>query len=133
VHDFNGGVLASGLFWTLPVDEGALWFSRDGRRAILHAEDLAVVESFQFGGPRTTPATVSLHVEWTATAPPVRRGEGPAAPPDDPAAFLGDIAVASSTATFTGSEFGFAFRSDPGVNTDRTYAQIGRERNGAFL
>jgi hypothetical protein len=115
------------------VDHDALWISRSGRRAVLHAEDVAVVDSFQFGGPLVTPATVSLHAAWRATAPPVRRGRGRAVPPDDPAAFLGDIAVARSTASFTGSEFGFAFRSNPDVTTDRTYSQMGRERNGAFL
>jgi len=31
VHDANGGILASGLFWTLPVADDELTFSRDGR------------------------------------------------------------------------------------------------------
>jgi hypothetical protein len=33
----------------------------------------------------------------------------------------------------SGSEFGFSYRSDPGVGTDRTFAEIGSERNGASL
>jgi hypothetical protein len=133
VHDFNGGILKSGLFWTLPLEDDGLWISRSGRRAVLRAEDVAVIDSFEFGGQLATPGRVSFRVEWRATAPLVPRGRGRDVAPDDPAAFLGDIAVATSTASFTGSEFGFSFRSDPGVSTDRTYAQIGRERNGAFL
>lgn len=90
VHDFNGGRLASGLFWTVPVAGEALRVSRDGRRAVL-------------------------------------RGA-----PTDPAAFAGDFAAARSTGWFSGSELGFAFRSGE-AGTDRGFAQLGRERNGALL
>jgi hypothetical protein len=51
----------------------------------------------------------------------------------DPAAFLGRIAPARSTGWFSGSHVGFSFRSNPGVSTDRGYALLGQERNGAFL
>jgi hypothetical protein len=131
VHDFNGGILASGLFWTLPAE--SLRFSDGGRKAVLHAEDVAVIDSFQFGSGLGTPATVSFHIEWTATGKPVQRGEGGAMPPTDAAAFLGSFSVAESTAEFSGSEFGFSFSSNPGVNTAGTFAELGRERNGAFL
>ena len=132
VHDSNGGILASGLFWTLPVDE-ALRVSDDAREAVLHVEDIQVIDSFQFLSGIGTPITVSMHVEWSATGPPVERGKGGAVPPTDPAAFLGRFAVAESTAAFTGEEFGFSFRSNPGVSTARTFAEMGRERNGVFL
>ena len=58
-------------------------------------------------------------------------GQGSAA--DDPAAFLGRFAKARSTAHFSGRQLGFSFESDPGLSTDKGYAQIGRERNGVFL
>jgi hypothetical protein len=131
VHDFNGGVLASGLFWTLPAD--GLRVSDDGREAVLHVEDVGVIDSFQFGSGTGTPATVSVHAEWRATGPAVQRGKGRAVPTTDPAAFLAEIAVAESTAEFAGAEFGFSFRSNPGVSTARTFAEMGRERNGIFL
>jgi hypothetical protein len=133
VHDYNGGVLASGLFWTLPLDDDALCISHDGRKAVVDVEDLDVIESFQFGSGLATPATLSFHIEWRATGPFVDRGKGTAVPPTDPAAFLARFAVARSTAEFEASELGFSFRSDPGVSTDRGYAQMGRERNGVFL
>jgi hypothetical protein len=107
--------------------------SDDGRKAVLHVEDIQVIDSFQFLSGIGTPITVSIHVEWRATGPPVKRGKGGAVPPTDPAAFLGQFAVAESTAAFTGEEFGFGFRSDPGVSTARTFAEMGRERNGVFL
>jgi hypothetical protein len=130
VHDNNGGILASGLFWTLPLAGDALRISRDGRRAVLHADDVAVIDSFEFFGPNTTPATVSMHVEWRATGPFVDRGKAGDVGPTDPAAFAARFAVARSTATFSGSEFGFSFRSKPGTSTDQGFAEMGRERNG---
>jgi hypothetical protein len=133
VHDNNGGILASGLFWTLPVGDDELRVSRDGRRAVLDVEEIAVIDSFQFFGPNQTPATVSMHVDWRATDAFVARGKGTTVAPTDPAAFLARFAVARSTAAFEGSEFGFSFRSSPGASTDRGFAEMGFERNGVFL
>jgi hypothetical protein len=133
VHDFNGGILPSGLFWTANV-KGAVDFKMDDQRAILHVQNLPVIDSFQFFGASDTPALVDFRVEWRATGPAIARGMGLAVPPTDPAAFLGDIAPAVSTGTFLGEEFGFAFESDKGASTaPRGYAQIGTERNGVFL
>jgi hypothetical protein len=133
VHDFNGGIQPSGLFWIVQLPDRALQVSRDGRRATIRAGDVCVLDSFQFGGPVSVPATISLNVTWEATGQRVSRGKGSAVAPTDPAAFLGRFAAARSTASFTGSELGFSFRSDPGVSTDRGYAEMGTERNGSFL
>jgi hypothetical protein len=132
VHDYNGGIQPSGLFWIVQLPDSAFRVSRDGREAILKAKDVAVLDSFQFGGPANVPATVSFTVRWTATGAPQRRGRGTTVPPTDPAAYLGSFAPARSTGTFSGSALGFSFRSRP-ANTARGYAQIGRERNGSFL
>ena len=81
----------------------------------------------------TVNATVSFTIRWSATGNFENRGKGRTVPPTDPAAFLGRIAAARSTASFAGRQLGFSFRSDPGVSTDGTYAEIGTERNGVFL
>jgi hypothetical protein len=133
VHDINGGVLASGLFWTLPLDDDALDVSDDGTRAVLDVENIQVIESYRLFAPTTTPATLSFRIEWQATDAFVDRGKDATVAPTDPAAFLGRFAVARSKAEFEVSEFGFSFRSDPGVSTDQGFAEMGRERNGFFL
>jgi hypothetical protein len=133
VHDFNGGILQSGLFWTLPLPDDAVQISRDGRKLVLDVEEIDVIDSFSFGSLLSTPARLSVHVEWAATAPPVSRGRGSAVAPTDAAAFLARFAVAESTAAFSATELGFSFRSDQGVSTDRGFAQFGPERNGVFL
>ena len=61
----------------------------------------------------------------------MRRGRGDEVAPTDPAAFLGRIAPARSTAWFSGSHVGFSFQGRAG--TEGGYAQLGPERNGAFL
>jgi hypothetical protein len=132
VHDFNGGILASGFFWTVPARNRDLRVSRDGRRAVLEMRDVPVVDSFQFFGPNQVPATVSFRIGWRANGQSEQRGSGATVPPEDAAAFLGDIAAARSTARCSGEEWGFSFSSDL-AGTDRGYAQIGRSRNGVFL
>ena len=134
MHDLNGGILPSGLFWTLDVGKTAVDFKISDRRAVMHVKGLPVIDTFQFFGPNDTPVLVDFRVEWEATGPAVARGMGAAVPPTDPRAFLGEIAPAVSTGSFSGEENGFAFESKGIASTSpRGYAQIGTERNGVFL
>ena len=132
VHDFNGGILASGLFWTVPAEDRDLQVSRSGRRAVLEMHDVPVLDSFQFFGRSQVPATISCRVEWEATGAFVPRGSGRAVEPTDMAAFLGHIAPARSRGWFEGEEWGFSFESRH-ATTAGGWAQLGQVRNGDFL
>jgi hypothetical protein len=103
------------------------------RRATLRLRDLAVIDTFQFFGPNNTPARVDMRVEWRATGAAMPRGLGATVDPADPGAFLGEIAPATSTATFAGEQIGFAFESTAATTAAGGYAQIGRHRNGVHL
>ena len=107
--------------------------SRDGRRAVVAAKDVPVIDTFQFAGTFLVPATVSFLVRWEATGPSRKLGSGKAVRPKNPAAFRGTFAPARSTGRFSGAELGFSFVSKPGVSSERGYAEIGTERNGVFL
>jgi hypothetical protein len=131
VHDFNGGILASGLFWTAPADEHDLWVSRSRREAVLEVRDVPVIDSFQFFGPNQIPASTSFRVEWRATGKAALRGKGAAVPETDMAAFLGLVAPARSSITAIAEEWGFTCRADG--TTTGGYAQLGETRNGEFL
>ena len=133
VHDHNGGIQPSGLFWTVPLPDHTFTSWGDGRHVILKAKDVPVIDTFQFGGPFMAPATVSFDIRWDALGPTLPYGAGAAVAPTDPAAFLGQFALAGSTGTFSGTQLGFRFRSDGGVSSERGFAQVGHERNGAFL
>jgi len=134
VHDFNGGIYASGLFWTVEFPDDAVSLSDNNRRLRLRARDVQVIDSFQGLGPKQIPASVSFDVEWVATGAETAVGKGTTVPPTDPAAFLGKHREARSTGTFSGQEWDFQFQSNGQASTaDRGYAQIVTERNGAFL
>jgi hypothetical protein len=116
----------------LPND--AFRVREDGLGARLNAKNVPLIDQFVFQGPNAIPSTVSLDVRWQATGPRVPRGLGKAKPPTDPAAFVGEFALARSTASFSGAELGFQFKSDPGASSEPSgFAELGSERNGAFL
>jgi hypothetical protein len=135
VHDNNGGIPPSGLFWTVQLPDDAFQVSEDGSGAELHAKRVPLIDQFVFQGPNAIPSTVSLDVRWKATGPRVKRGSGKKAEkPDGPDAFMGEFALARSTASFSGAELGFQFKSDPGASSDpKGFAELGSERNGTFL
>jgi hypothetical protein len=132
-HDYNGGILPSGLFWTLDVSRASLDFRMSDQRAALRLRDLTVIDTFQFFGPNDTPARVDMRVDWRATGRAAPRGLGATVEPTDPGAFLGELAPAISTATFSGEQIGFAFESTVATTAAGGYAQIGRHRNGVHL
>jgi hypothetical protein len=133
VHDYNAGIPPSGLFWTVELPPDAFWVSERQKYARLHLQNFPLIETFTFLGPHDTQAVLSMTIEWEALEKRVALGSGKEVPPTDPAAFRGRFAKARSTAHFSGRQLGFSFESDPGVSTDRGYAEIGRERNGIFL
>lgn len=131
VHDINGGITPSGLFWTVPLPPGAFDVSANGRRARLRLEDVCLIDTFQIFGTNMVPAAASLDVEWSAQGPFVARGSGDSVPPTDPAAFQAQFALARATGSFSGREIGFAFVSRG--SSERGFAEMGFERNGVFL
>jgi hypothetical protein len=135
VHDFNGGVLPSGLFWTVGVRRDAIRFTDNGRRAVFKVRDLPVIDTFQFGGAFMVPALVDFEVTWEAKGPAATYGSGKTVPATDHAAFVGRFAEAKSEVSCSGSELGFTFRGEGRADHARGlgWAHIGSERNGAFL
>ena len=95
-------------------------------------QDLPLVETFEFGGPLAVPAHVTMDIRWQATGDFVERGEGSAADPTSPAAFIGNFAEADCTGWVSGTETGFSFETGKLTAAD-FYAQMGEERNGSFL
>jgi hypothetical protein len=133
VHDLTGGIPASGLFWTVQLPDDAFTFSKDGQEAVLRATDAPVIDTFQFGGPNAIPAKATFQVKWAATGDPAARGSGSSVAAGDPAAFSGSFRPARATGTFSVTESGFSFRSNPGASTDRSFAELGTEKNGSRL
>jgi hypothetical protein len=121
------------LFWVVELQADNIHISNDGRRASMHAEDVPVIDTFQFGGSNNVPAKVSFTTEWEAIGRPELLGKGTKVAPTDPASFLGEFAPAFAKGSFSGRELAFSFTSDPGASSKGGYAEVGRERNGVFL
>jgi hypothetical protein len=133
IHDFNGGVAPSGLFWTRRLPDDAVVVSADGRQLTLAVQDLALIDDILRPVPVTVPATVSFRIEWRGKKARKRRGHGLEVDPTDPAAFLGRFRKAKATATMSGAIDGFSFASDVATPATSTFATLGTERNGVFL
>jgi hypothetical protein len=132
LHDVQGGIPPSGLFWTVQIPDRAFSVSRDGQRARLDVKDLCLIDSFVFLGVSTTPAVIEGSLRWEAVGPVEERGSGAAVPPEDPAAFEGLLRVARAEGRFSGRELGFEFEAT-GTSEPGAFAEFGSERNGVFL
>jgi hypothetical protein len=133
IHDYNGGIPPSGLFWTVALPRGAFTMSRKGRSARLHLREVCTIDSFVFAGANSTPADLDLSVRWEATGPAEELGSGAGVPDTDPAAFLGTFRTARARGTFAGIELGYGFRTRGTATSDLGFAEFGFERNGVFL
>ena len=132
LHDVQGGIPPSGLFWTVQIPDHSFRMSGDARRAVLNVNDLCLIDSFTFLGVTTTPAVIDAVVRWEATGPVRKRGSGDDVPPEDPAAFEGLLRNARAEGRFTGTELGFAFKAR-GTSRPGAFAELGSEKNGVFL
>jgi hypothetical protein len=110
-----------------------LTVSANKKTATLHLEDVSIIDSFQFLGEDSVPATVSFDVTWTGSGPRHHFKPG-SNDPTDPTNFDGKFRFGVATGTFSGSNSdGFSFTSDPGATSEGAFAEIGTESNGLFI
>ncbi len=128
LHDFNGGIQPSGLFWIVQIPDDAL--KVEGLTAKLHVVNAPVIDDFQFFAPGGVAATVSYDITWTASGA-VQHFQPQSSDPMDPSNFAAEFRSAVATISFTGTEAGFTVT---GTGTsDGIFAEMGTERNGSFL
>lgn len=90
------------------------------------------IDSFQFGGVHTAPASLDIRVDWHVVGQFQDLGEGSSVPPTAKEAFLGRFADARAVARFSSCETGFSFRGRAS-SAAGGFAEVGTERNGSFL
>jgi hypothetical protein len=69
-HDFEPGILPSGLFWTVPISGSAISRQPARGRARFAESDIAIPDFHDFGNaaspsPTRLPAHVTFDVRWT--------------------------------------------------------------------
>jgi hypothetical protein len=129
VHDFTGGVLPSGLVWTVPLPDESVVVSPDGKRLDVDVRDVAVIDTTSQGD---IPAVVSFQITWKGRGRTRSLGRGTAVEPTDPAAFLGQFFRARARGTFSGAAGDFTFQSSR-KRARSVFAELGVQQNGALL
>lgn len=129
VHDFHPPILASGLFWTIPIPEGSYAFGADGRSASVDVKNISVVDQPHF--PDRTPTTPStilhMRVTWSATPQRTRFEDA-----HKDFAFEGWHAEAQLEFAVAVPSLGFRWTSDPIGTSSARFGIIGRESNGRY-
>ena len=142
MHDFNGTIAPSGLFWVMRVPDSALTISKNGKSAHLHVENIHVVDDLQFLGGANIPSTVSFDITWTASGPRRHFKTTGETLPDGSVttSFDGKFRQAVATGTFSGSNAdGFSFTTVGTASSAQDFfgvtgfAEMGIEQNGSFL
>ncbi len=128
IHDFNPGITASGLFWTIAMPSGSVQVdglsgSASMRRQALELKDYFTIANALFGGTPPVPATLSFTVAWAGAT-----GSGSV---DDAANdFALQFVTTGATMEWTVDSGGATYTST-GV-TGVPFAILGKERNGIF-
>jgi hypothetical protein len=133
LHDYNGGIAPSGLFWTARVPDNAVQVS--SHAATIEVHDLPVVDSFQIFGPVEVPATASYAIRWEATGA-VRHLDPSSDDPSDPTNLSATFRDVTATGTFSASSIthpGGGPFSIHGVIGVAVWGELGNERNGRFV
>jgi hypothetical protein len=128
-HDFTGGVLPSGLVWTVPIPDDAIVVSHGGKRLDVEVHDVPVVDA----NPAEVPATVTFRMTWQGRGAGRKLGHGSSVPPTDPAAFAGRFFRALARGTFSGTSGAFMFQSSTTRRARSIFAELGTEQTGALL
>lgn len=130
IHDYNPGVTASGLFWTIKVPDRAVAVDSSVSTASYVQQDVTLFDYVNVftalaGQPAGT-AIVSFDTRWKATGKRFRFR-------DTQKRFSGIFQRAQATLEWKAVGSGFSFQSGPARTSRTTYAAMGREGNGIFF
>ena len=135
VHDFEPGIAPSGLFWTVPIEPGAIKVDPTTGEARLRVQALKVGDYHDFfnsfgiiPGPAPLPSRVSFDVRWAGHGEPVDLH-------DTTFGFAGHYVTGPATISFTASNDSsrVVYRSDATGQTNPGPPAVGTEQNGVFF
>jgi hypothetical protein len=134
VHDFEPGIAPSGLFWTIPIEPGAIKVDPVTGEARLRAQAVKVDDYHDIltalgivPGPEPIPSRVSFEVRWA--------GHGDQVSLHDPTfGFAGHYVTGPATISFTASnDKGVVYTSDAMGQSNVGTPAVGTEQNGVFF
>jgi len=138
VHDFNGGIRPSGLFWVVQVPDDAVKIMED--TVTISLTNVAVVDQIAFPGniflgSTGFPATLTLNMTFQKQGRP-RNVRPTSASPISPFSWAGEMSDATYHGTFSVAynDGKFSATGDFGSTaSEQIFAEMGKERNGSFV
>jgi hypothetical protein len=138
VHDFNGGIRPSGLFWVVQVPDDAVKITED--TVTISLMNVAVVDQIAFPGniflgSTGFPATLTLNMTFQKQGRP-RNVRPTSASPISPFSWAGEMSDATYHGTFSVAynDGKFSATGDFGSTaSEQIFAEMGKERNGSFV
>ena len=127
VHDFHPPVGLCGLYWVVPVPEGALTFGDDGKTATLQMKGIEIIDQPKWPQfkAEATPARMDLRIVWKATNEKISYND-----PQKQFRVDGFKAFSQLEASVEVPSIGFSWKSDPLETSRSNFAIIGNEANG---
>jgi hypothetical protein len=143
VHDFNGGIGANGLFWTVQIPDDAVTVNDEAGTVTISLKNVAVVDQLTF--PNTLPngaivnkgntgaaATASFDITYTKSGR-ARHVRPTSMDPLNPFNWAGEMSDATNSATFSVTYTDGSFSAKGNFSSQGNFGEIGRERNGSFV
>ena len=138
MHDFNGGIRPSGLFWVVQVPDDAVKITED--TVTISLTNVAVVDQIAFPGniflgSTGFPATLTLNMTFQKQGRP-RNVRPTSASPISPFSWAGEMSDATYSGTFSVAynDGKFSATGDFGSTaSEQIFAEMGTERNGSFV
>ncbi len=129
IHDFHPPVAPSGLYWVVPVPEGGLTFSDDGRTATLQLKGLSIIDQPKWPQFKAaaTPALMDIRIVWKATGEKIFFND-----PQKQCRVEGFRAIAQLEAKVEVPAIGFSWKSDPLETSKANFAILADEVNGKY-
>ena len=129
VHDFHPPVGFGGLYWVVPVPEGALAFSDDGRMATLQMKGIDIIDQPRWPQfmAEAIPAKMDLRIVWKAIDEKIHYDD-----PQKQFRVVGFKATAQLEASVEAPSIDFSWKSDPLETSKCNFAIIGDEVNGKY-
>jgi len=138
VHDFNGGIRPSGLFWVVQVPDDAVKITED--TVTISLMNVAVVDQIAFPGniflgSTGFPATLTLNMTFQKQGRP-RNVRPTSASPISPFSWAGVMSDATYKGTFSVAYNDGKFSATGNFGStaaEQVFAEMGTERNGSFV
>lgn len=135
MHDFEPGIAPSGLFWTIPIEPGAIKVDPSTGEARLRVHALKVLDFHDIlnalgvvAGPDPVPSRVSFEVRWSGHGDPVELH-------DTTFGFMGHYVTGPATISFTATNDAgdVVYSSDATGQSNVGTPAVGTEQNGVFF